>query len=260
MNVDGARVLVTGASSGIGAALARALTDRGATVGLVGRRQDRLAAVLEPCKERAPDSRMWVGDLGDLDFAERVADEAWERFGHLDVLINNAAIPKVRPVIRLTPEDVEEAMRVNFLSPVRMTLRVLPRMVARGSGAIVNVASMGGRVGIAHEAAYSASKFALTGWSESLQVDLNGSGVIVRLIQPGPIDTDIWDRPGEERAVYDGPLEPPEDVAEGIIAALDSDHFEHFLPDLKWVVDAKTADIDGFLAGVAQMATSKETA
>ena len=144
-------------------------------------------------------------------------------------------------------------MAVNFFSPVRMTLVLLPRLLARGRGAIVNVASMGGRVGIIHEAAYAASKFALTGWSESLFIDLHGTGVDVRLIQPGPIDTEIWDRPGEERAVYDGPLEPPAVVAEGIIAALGSDRFEHFLPDLKWVLDAKNADIDAFLVGSAQM-------
>jgi len=253
IEVAGATVLVTGASSGIGAALASALAERGATVGLVARRADRLAEVLERCQVHAPGSRMWVGDLGDLRWAEQVAAEAWDAFGHVDVLVNNAAIPKVRAVTSLAPVDVEMTMAVNFFSPVRMTLVLLPRLLARGRGAIVNVASMGGRVGIIHEAAYAASKFALTGWSESLFIDLHGTGVDVRLIQPGPIDTEIWDRPGEERAVYDGPLEPPAVVAEGIIAALGSDRFEHFLPDLKWVLDAKNADIDAFLVGSAQM-------
>jgi short-subunit dehydrogenase len=253
IEVDGAKVLVTGASSGIGAALAVALVQRGATVGLIGRRADRLGDVLGRCQSSAPASRMWVGDLGDLEWAERVTVEAWEEFGHLDVLVNNAAIPKVRAVTSLTPADVELTMAVNFFSPVRMTLVVLPRMLERGRGAIVNVASMGGRVGISHEAAYTASKFALTGWSESLAIDLHGTGIDIRLVQPGPIDTDIWDRPGEEHATYHGPLEPPEGVAEGIIDALGGDRFEHYLPDLKWVVDAKQANIDAFLEGVARM-------
>jgi short-subunit dehydrogenase len=254
MKVEGATVLLTGASSGIGASLAEALAEKGAAVGLVARREQRLAEVLERCRAHVPESRMWVADLGDLDRAEAVATEAWDAFGHLDVLVNNAAIPKVKHATTLSPDDVERTMRVNFLSPVRMTLAVLPRMMARGTGVIVNVASMGGRLGISREAAYSASKFALTGWSESLAVDLYGTGVEVRLIQPGPIDTEIWDLPGEEHASYDGPKVPPREVADGIIAALDSGAFEHFVPDMKWVVDGKQADIDAFIVASAQMA------
>ena len=196
---------------------------------------------------------MWVADLADLDRAEALAAEAWDALGGLDVLINNAAIPKVRPAPRIAPADVEQAMAVNFFSPVRMTLRVLPAMLERDSGVIVNVASVGGRLGIAHEAAYCASKFALCGWSESLAIDLTGTGVRVRLIQPGPIATDIWDRPGEEHAVYDGPLEPPEMVATGILEAMESDRFEHFFPDLKAVIAFKDSDVDAYLATAASM-------
>ena len=91
---EGAKILVTGASSGIGAALAPILAERGATVGIVARRADRLEEVLERCRKFAPDSRMWAADLGDLARAEQVALEAWDAFGGLDVLVNNAAIPK----------------------------------------------------------------------------------------------------------------------------------------------------------------------
>jgi NAD(P)-dependent dehydrogenase (short-subunit alcohol dehydrogenase family) len=256
--IAGSRVLVTGASSGIGAALARTLAAQGATVGIVGRRADRLAAVLGDCRAASPDSRSWVADLGDLDGAAAIALEAWDAFGGLDVLVNNAAIPKRRPVTELTPAEVEETMRVNFFSPARMTLAVLPRMLDRDSGVIVNVSSMVGRVGNANESAYAASKFALCGWSESLAIDLDGTGVMVRLIQPGPIDTDIWDRPGEDPAIYDGPLEPPELVADGIVAAILGDSFEHYLPDLKSVVTWKDSDIDGFIRGSADMRRQKE--
>jgi short-subunit dehydrogenase len=253
MEIAGSRVLITGASSGIGAALARLLAARGATVGLVGRRQEKLAAVLDDCRADAPDSRMWVCDLGELDAAQRLAIEAWDALGHLDALVNNAAIPKVRAVTGVTMSDVEQAMRVNFFSPAAMSLAVLPRMLQRGGGMIVNVASMGGRVGIAHESAYTASKFALCGWSESMAIDLHGTPIAVRLIQPGPIDTDIWDRPGEEHAVYDGPKEPPGIVAEGIVAAMQGDRFEHYVPDLKAFVDFKQSDIDSYLTSVAGM-------
>jgi short-subunit dehydrogenase len=245
------RALITGASSGIGAATAKLLARSGATVGLVGRRADRLSAVLADCQVHSPASRMWVADLGDLQAAEDLADHAWETLGGLDVLINNAAVPKVTSVTALTPAVVEDVMAVNFFSPVRMTLRVLPRMLERGRGVIVNVASVGGRVGVAREAAYSASKFALSGWSESMAMDLHDTPIEVRLIQPGPIDTDIWDRPGEDRAIYDGPKEPPELVANGILAAIEGDRFEHYLPDLSAVIAYKVADIDGYIAAAS---------
>ena len=252
-------ILVTGASSGIGAATARLLASHGHTVGLVGRRADRLHAVLQDCLPGAPRSRAWVADLGDLALAETIADEAEEFLGGVDVLINNAAIPKRLPVPELAAEVVEQVMRVNFFSPVRMTLRLLPSMLARGSGTIVNVASMGGRVGIPQEAAYCASKFALTGWSEAMAIDLHGTGVAVRLIQPGPIATDIWDRPGERPPLIEVPKEPPELVANGILAALAADNFEHYVPDLKGVVDFKQSDIDGYIAMNATMAAQART-
>jgi short-subunit dehydrogenase len=250
--------LVTGASSGIGAATARALAARGVTVGIIARRSERLAEVLEACRSHAPDSRSWVADLSVPAGAALLAEEAWETFGRLDVLVNNAGIPMRRPVTRISLEEVERVMRVNYLSPVAMTLAVLPRMIERGSGTIVNVSSLGGRLGITTEAAYSASKFALCGFSEAMAADLDGTGVKVRLVLPGAIDTEIWDQPGNDPAFYAGPLTPADEVANGIVEAIDSDHFEHYLPDMKAVVELKTADFDSFLTGMLEMAKRPE--
>ena len=146
-------------------------------------------------------------------------------------------------------------MRVNFFAPMRLTLALLPRMLARGSGLVVNVSSVGGRMGIVHETAYCASKFALCGWSEAMAVDLHGTGVSVKLIEPGPVDTEIWDQPGSDEPLYRGPKVPAEVVADGIVDALGSARFEHYVPDLKAVVDAKNADLDAFIAGAARMAS-----
>ena len=247
---EGTTALVTGASSGIGASLARSLAKRSVTVGLVARRKDRLEAVLADCRTSAPESRIWAADLGDLALAERVALEAWDAFGHVDLLVNNAGIPKRRHVTELTYDEVEEVMRVNFLSPARMTLALLPRMLERSKGSIVNVSSVAGRLGNPKESAYSASKFALCGWSEALNVDLWDTPIEVRLINPGAIDTEIWHTAGEDEPIYEGEKESPEDIAEGIVAAIEGERFEHYLPDMKPVVDMKQADIDGFMEGV----------
>ena len=251
----GKRVVITGASSGIGAALARRLAANGAVVGLVARRSQRLAEVLADCRRTSPASTMWVADLGDDAAVGRLGLRAWDDLGGVDILVNNAAVPKRRAVEALDPAEVEAVMRVNFFAPMRLTLALLPRMLERRSGMIVNVSSVGGRLGIVHETAYCASKFALCGWSESMAVDLYGTGVSVKLIQPGPVDTEIWDQAGSEDPLYQGPKVPAEEVADGIIAALGTNRFEHYLPDMKAVVDAKDADIDAYIAGAAAMAS-----
>ena len=262
MKIEGSSILVTGASSGIGAALAPMLAARGATVGIVARRKDRLEAVLAQCRKHAPDSRLWVADLGDLDAAERVARQAWDEFGGLDCLVNNAGIPKRMPVQRLTREEIDTVMRVNFTSPVRMTLALLSEWLERRAGCVVNVSSMGGRIGIAHEAAYCASKFALCGWSESLAIDLYGTGIEVKLVLPGPIETEIWDLPENDPAQYEGPFVPPPECAASITAAIEGDGFEFYAPpefpgglgNQHDMVVGKTSNPDAFIDAMGQMA------
>jgi short-subunit dehydrogenase len=246
----GRTVLVTGASSGIGAAVARELAARGNTVALVARRAERLDEVLADCRVTSPASERWAADLSDPTSAAELALQIWDHYAGLDVVINNAAVPMRRHVTRLTMFEVERTMRINYLSPVALSLAVLPRMLERKGGTIVNVSSLGGRLGITAEAAYSGSKFALAGWSESMAIDLDGTGVSVKLILPGAIDTEIWDQADNDDPLYDGPKESPESIAGPLVDAIDSDRFEHYLPDMKAVIEAKTADIDGFMAGM----------
>ena len=110
---------------------------------------------------------MWAVDLSDLDAAEKLALDAWEAFGGLDAVVHNAAIPKRVHMSRLTMADVAETMNVNFDSPVRMTMALLPKMLERKSGTIVWVSSMGGRIPIANESAYNAAKYAMCGFAEA---------------------------------------------------------------------------------------------
>jgi short-subunit dehydrogenase len=246
-------VLVTGASSGIGEAVARVLAGRGDSVALVARRRERLDAILADCLVTSPDSARWVADLSEPSVAAVVALAIWDHYDGFDVLINNAGVPMRRHATQLTMAEVERTMTVNYLSPVAMTLAVLPRMLARGSGTIMNVSSLGGRLGIATEAAYCGSKFALAGWSEALAMDLDRSGVQVKLVLPGPIDTEIWDQPDNDPPLYDGPKVPASDIAGGVVDAIDSESFEHYLPDMKAVIEMKTSDFDSFLIGMRAM-------
>lgn len=249
--VEGSTILVTGASSGIGAALAPMLAERGATVGIVARREDRLRDVLDRCTPHSPGSRMWAHDLDDVEGSVKLVHEAWDAMGGLDVVVHNAAVPSRRLIDDLSVDELDKTFRVNFFSPVRMTMALLPRMLERDSGMIVNVSSLGGRLGIVHEAAYCATKFALCGWSESIYMDLRGTGVEVRLVIPGAIDTEIWESPETGPPIYEGPKEPPDVVAEGIVAAIESEEFEHYVPDMRGVAEWKTAKTQEFLDSVA---------
>jgi short-subunit dehydrogenase len=257
MDVQGAKVLLTGASSGIGAATARLLAERGAVLGLVARRRDRLEEVLADCQKHSPGSQVWPADLSDLAAAERVVGDALDAWGSIDVLLNNAGAPKRRNVRDLTPAEVEDTMRINFFSPVRMMLAVLPSMLQRGRGMVVNVGSMAGRIGVPTEAAYSASKFALGGWSEACALDLVGSGVEIRLVSPGAFATEIWDQPGSDDAFYDGPMAPPEDCAVEILAAIEGTTFETYAPSgYRDIVVDKTRDFDQFMSMVLSHANA----
>jgi len=249
MKIGGSNILVTGASSGIGEALAPMLAARGATVGVAARRPDRLEATLRRCQEYAPESRMWTVDLSDLDAATQLVEDAWNGFGRLDCLINNAAIGKRKRLTDHSAHDLDMVMRTNFLSPIRMNLAVLPKMLERGSGTIVNVASGGGRFGIAHESAYCASKFAMSGWTEVAAMDLADTPIEVKLIQPGAIDTEIWiQQPGELAGLPGAQFVSAEVCAAGIVDALESDGFEFYVPaDLQAHVDFKNGDVSAWI-------------
>jgi len=236
------------------------LAERGAVVAIAARRADRLEATLERCRAHSPASRLWVVDLADIDAAVALVDEAWDALGALDCLVNNAAVGKRKLLTEHTPEDLDVVMRTNFMSPVRMNLAVLPKMLERGSGTIVNVASGGGRFGIVHESAYCAAKFALTGWSEVAAMDLADTPIEVKLIQPGAIATEIWiPQPGELPGLPGAEFATPEQCAAGIVDALETPGFEFFVPaDLKAHVDMKNADLDAWIELMASLGAMKE--
>ena len=249
--VAGKKALVTGGSSGIGAALAVALARAGASVGICARREDRLSSVLEQCLDAgAPEALMWVVDLADLDGVDTFAAQADDELGGIDLLVNNAGIPKRRFLLDLTPDVVEDVMALNYFSPIRLTLALLPRMIDRGEGRIVNISSVAARLSPPHEAAYAASKAALSAWSECMAVDLADKPIKVHVVNPGVIDTELFHLPDNEPPMAQLDPETPEDMAAAILEQLEQDRFELYYP--AWLGDVaagKYPDVGAFIEG-----------
>jgi NAD(P)-dependent dehydrogenase (short-subunit alcohol dehydrogenase family) len=257
-SVEGKHVLVTGASSGIGAALAEGFARRGAVVGICARRADRLDETLTRLREHSPQSQAWTVDLSDLDGVAAFATTASRDLGGVDVLVNNAGIPKRRHVTRLTPDDVEAVMRINYFSPVRLILALLPELIAR-AGRIVNVSSVAARLGPPIESAYSASKAAITAFSESMAVDLRDTDVRIHVINPGVLDTELFHLPDNEAGFHDSvEMLPVEAIVDPVLEQLDQGTFEGYVP--AWfaeIVAGKFANPDAFLEGTKEYARSK---
>ncbi|MFA5885646.1 MAG: SDR family oxidoreductase [Acidimicrobiia bacterium] len=249
---QGQRVLLTGASSGIGAALAERLAAEGAILGLVGRNEERLAATLERCRVHSPESRMWTCDLADFGALDVLAATAIAELGGVDVLINNAGIPKHKGVLDIDPDTVDLVMRVNYVSPVRLTLRLLPHMVERGSGRIVMVSSVAATLSSPGEGAYDASKSALSVFSEAMAIDLWDLGVKVHIVYPGVVDTPLFLVPDNDPLSPEIEKIPVAEFVDGMMTALRADALQAYIP--QWFEDiakGKAQNVAGFLEGSA---------
>jgi short-subunit dehydrogenase len=222
-------VVVTGASSGIGYVTAKAFAQRGSTVVAVARRESLLQKLVAECQVQSPKSHYIAGDLGDRAVAERVVDETISKHGKLDVLINNAAISKHKQIYHTTADEADYVMRVNFMSCVWTTFAAIPHMLRLGGGTIVNISSFAAKVAPPREPLYAASKAAMNSFSEGLWNDLKGSNIHVALINPGPIDTEIWLKEDEPPG-YHGKKYPPELVSDAIFEAIEKRRFEMTIP------------------------------
>jgi len=225
-------VLVTGASSGIGYVTAKAFAARGAVVVGVARREHLLEELARECRVHSPASGYFAGDLGEHAFAERVVDDTVARHGRLDVLVNNSAISKHKQIYHLSADEAEYVMRVNFLSAMWSTMAAIPYMLRQGGGTIVNISSFAAKVAPPREAIYAASKAAMNAFSEGLWNDLAGANIHVALINPGPIDTEIWLKE-DEPVAYKGPKYPPEIVTDAIFEAIERRRHEIQAPKRK---------------------------
>jgi NAD(P)-dependent dehydrogenase (short-subunit alcohol dehydrogenase family) len=182
-------VLITGGSRGLGLVLARHVCARGGNVALIARDPDELArakADLYPLGGKVLTIECDLLDAGQIQSAVR---QIIDRFGKIDILINNAGIIEVGPVEHMTPEDFERAMRLHFWAPFELISQIVPEMRIWGGGRIVNISSIGGKVAVPHLAPYSASKFALTGFSDAIRAELARDNIHVTTVAPGMMRT-----------------------------------------------------------------------
>jgi short-subunit dehydrogenase len=248
LDPTGAVCLVTGASSGIGRATANALASAGARLVLVGRDRERLEEAATATRGHAV-----VSDLGHTGEPGRVAAEAEAQFGRVDVLVNNAGLGLAGSLVDSPPHRLEELVAVNLLAPVVLTRALLPGMLERRAGAIVNVASVAGHVGVGGEAVYAATKAALVTLSTSLQQELADTPVRVSVVSPGVIATPFFERRGVPYTRrWPRPI-PPERVAEAIVEAIRKGSPSVFVPGWMTV----PARLQSALPGVYRMLASR---
>ncbi len=234
MNFENQVVLITGASQGIGRRLAIDFAKQGATVIGCGRSRERLQETLDEIRAASPMSTVIACDVGDRAQVRGMIDRTLADFGKIDILINNAGIGMRRPFAETSPDTIEEIMRTNFLGMVYCTHGVLPSMLRRGSGHIVNISSGSGQIGTPNMAAYCASKFAMNGFSESLYHELRPLGIHVSVVSPGPVKTDF------SRSFANVPPKSPpslavtpQAVSRAVIRAIERRRFEVVMP--RWL-------------------------
>ena len=188
MDLSGRRVLVTGASRGIGEALARRLAERGAVVALVARNGDALRSMAMELGGTAHPA-----DLTDPEQVRSLVGRVEDEAGPVDVLVNNAGIDRAGWIGDVSADDVEELLRINLVTPIELCRQIIPRLVERGSGHLVNISSTAGLGAFPGLVPYSTSKAGLTHFTAGLRADLKGLPIGTTLVELGPVPSDMLD-------------------------------------------------------------------
>jgi len=219
VKLAGQTVLLTGATGGLGQAIAHALAARGASLLLSGRRAETLDALAEQTSGRA-----LVADLGDrADLDRLIAELAQER---VDVLVANAGLPASGLVTEFSAEELDRALDVNLRAAMLLAQALLEPMLSRGAGQLVFMSSLSGKVAVHRTSIYSATKFGLRGFAQGLREDLRGSGVGVSTIFPGPIRDAGMFAGTEVRLPPGAGSRSPQDVAAAVVRAIEHDRAE----------------------------------
>lgn len=215
-DLKGKRALVTGASRGIGAHIAERLAREGAELVLVARDRDKLAAVAETCKQLGARVELCAADVSKAEHRRRLVQEA----GVVDVLVNNAGVESTRRLVDQSESEVRAQIEINLIAPIELTRAIVPGMIARGRGVVVNVSSMSGKSATPFNSVYAATKHGLNGFSSSLGVELHGSGVHVGVVCPSFVsEAGMW-ADGGLRAPAALPEVSPEAVVRGVLKVI----------------------------------------
>jgi short-subunit dehydrogenase len=250
MRWNGATVIVTGGSRGIGRAIAEAAVARGGRVGLVARSGDELAVLCDQLGG-PPRATYAVADLTIDAELEAAFASLREGLGTVDILVNNAGIGSWGALVEVPADEAHRVIGLNLIAAMRLTSLATPGMIHRRRGHIVNVGSIAGRVGAPFESAYSASKFGLAGFTEALAVELRPFGVGVSMVNPGPVITGFDAAAGvrSSRPRWLRPV-PPERVAAAVISAVERGDLERTVPRwLRLAQVARTVVPGAYLAG-----------
>lgn len=257
MKLQGCRTLLTGAGSGIGRCLALGLAARGAKLALVGRNAARLNAVAGEITETGGNAVALPHDLNIPDGHAQLLQSTISCLGGVDLLINNAGVSGFGEFACENPVDIDNLINTNITAPLLLTRAVLPVMLGAGSGRIVNVGSILGSIGFAHFAAYSASKFALRGFSEALRRELAGSGVGVSYVAPRTTRTAFNTDALYRLSVASGAaIDDAAVVADIIINAITGDRDEVYIG---WP-EKLAVRLNALLPGLIGLATRKQVA
>ncbi len=198
--LSGARILITGASQGIGRALAEAAARRGCRVLAVARSESLLRELAEQVREEGGSLATVAGDITSADDRQRMVEAAQKHYGGLDVLVNNAGIGATGHFAEVSPERLRAIMEVNFFGLTETTRAFLPLLRQGTTPAIVNISSIAGKRGIPARSEYSASKFAVQGFSEALRTELAKDGIDVLVVCPGLTQTNFSKNMLEQKA------------------------------------------------------------
>lgn len=226
MDIHGKTVLVTGASSGVGEAIAKAMAQAGAAeVLLLARNDEALAKIAADIVAAGGKARVYKVDLADSDQATAIAERILAESGAPDILINNAGSGQWKFLDETTPAEIRDMMTVPYFAAAWLTRAFLPTMLQRGSGHIVNVSSCGSRFVWPGATAYIAARWAMRGLTQALRSDLSGSGVGISLYESGVIDSSYWQHnPGSRehlpKIALLIPVLKPEHVAEAVVAGV----------------------------------------
>jgi short-subunit dehydrogenase len=189
ISFKGKSIVITGGSRGLGLVMARQLSDEGARLALLARNEEELESAKSELRLRDAEVMTLVCDIKDKEQLEAALDRVIRRYGEIDILINNAGIIQVGPLDHMAIEDFQEAMDVHFWAPLYATWYVLPKMKAKGSGRVVNITSIGGKIAVPHLLPYTASKYAMVGLSDGLRTELSKENIYITTVIPGLMRT-----------------------------------------------------------------------